>query len=121
MYDHHSLTKNAVDTALYNWKHHIWPNTIISTDVYQTLASQNFPVPDSMLFDPINEHSIAIEFKPPTENKRGILTGVGQGISYLADSSFAYLFTPSILEGFQLEVYLQVTLGLYQYLNLRVC
>lgn len=107
MYSHHSLTKNAVDTAVYNWKHNIWPNTIISNDVYQTLASQNFPAPDSMLYDPINEHSIAIEFKPPTENKRGILTGVGQGISYLVDSSFAYLFTPSILEGFQLEAYLR--------------
>lgn len=104
---HHSLSKNATDKALSNWKHSIWSNSTISTDVYQTIAAQTFPSPDSMLFDPTGSRSIALEFKPQTETKRGILTGVGQAIAYLQSASMAYLIAPERLEGYNLSGYLK--------------
>lgn len=75
--------------------------------MYQTVASQTFPAPDSMLFDPSYKRSIAFEFKPPTETKRGILTGLGQAIAYLQSSSLAYLVVPSkCADGYDLTNYL---------------
>jgi hypothetical protein len=85
----------------------VWSNTLISADVYQTVAAQSFPSPDSMLFDPSQNRSIALEFKPPTENKRGILTGVGQAVAYLKSASISYLVVPSRLEGYNLSEYLK--------------
>ncbi len=104
---HYLLSKNAIDTALSKWKHGEWPNRLVSAEVYRTLAAQSFPAPDSMLFDPTHDRAIAFEFKPPTENKRGILTGFGQAVAYLsASASLAYLVAPSILDGFDLRSYL---------------
>lgn len=104
---HYMLSKNAVETALSKWKHGEWPNRIISTEVYRTLAAQTFPAPDSMLFDPAFDRAIAFEFKPPTENKRGILTGFGQAVAYLSSSaSISYLVAPATLDGFDLKTYL---------------
>lgn len=104
---HHALAKNATDVALLKWKQGTWPNSVISVDVYQTIAAQAFPSPDSMLFDPTNRHSIAIEFKPPTETRRGILTGVGQAMAYLSSASLSYLVAPKMLEGHDLSGYLE--------------
>lgn len=94
------LCKNATDKALYSWKHNEWNNGIISADVFRTNASQSFPSPDSMLYDPTRNRKVAFEFKPPTETKRGILTGLGQALVYLENASMAYLVSPTHVEGY---------------------
>ncbi len=60
-----------------------------------------------MFFDPDNKRSIAFEFKPPTETKRGILTGVGQSIAYLSEASVSFLIAPSHVEGYNIAVDLE--------------
>lgn len=59
-----------------------------------------------MLYDPTKKHTIAFEFKPPTESKRGILTGLGQAFAYLSLSSLSYLIVPKLLEGYELSSFL---------------
>lgn len=103
---HHLLTKNATDKVLHSLKHSVWSNELISASVYQTVAGASFPAPDAMLYDPEKHRSIAMEFKPPTESKRGILTGLGQSIAYLSDASLSYLIAPSVIEGYDIGSYL---------------
>ncbi|NOR55166.1 MAG: hypothetical protein GQ531_03060 [Sulfurovum sp.] len=107
MYNHHMLCKNATDRAIYNWKHDIWSNDLISPEVFRTNASQSFPSPDSMLFDPSQNRRVAFEFKPPTESKRGILTGLGQTLVYLENASLAYLVAPSHVEGYAIGDFME--------------
>ncbi|MFI3331714.1 MAG: hypothetical protein R3Y38_07915 [Rikenellaceae bacterium] len=49
---------------------------------------------------------ITFEFKPPTETKRGILTGLGQSIAYLSNSNLSYLIIPEMLEDFRIADYM---------------
>jgi len=107
MYNHHMLCKNATDKALYNWKHNEWDNTIISANIFRTNASQSFPSPDSMLYDPSRSTKVAFEFKPPTESKRGILTGLGQSLVYLENASMSYLVAPTHVEGYEIGSYME--------------
>ncbi len=114
------LCKNATDKALYNWKHNEWGNDIISADVFRTNASQSFPSPDSMLYDPGNNRKVAFEFKPPTETKRGILTGLGQTLVYLENASLSYLVAPTRVEGFEIGEFMESVFRNNIYGNLPV-
>ncbi|MFA4853117.1 MAG: hypothetical protein WC868_06110 [Bacteroidales bacterium] len=49
---------------------------------------------------------VSFEFKPPTETKRGILTGLGQSIAYLNSSNLSYLIVPQKLEDFEIGNYM---------------
>ena len=49
---------------------------------------------------------MSFEFKPPTETKRGILTGLGQAIAYLQRSSVSFLIAPEEIEGYNMKGYL---------------
>ena len=54
-----------------------------------------FPSPDRTFRDLEKKTRILLEFKPFTENKRGILTGLGQCIAYLNKSHASILVCPS--------------------------
>jgi hypothetical protein len=101
------LCKNATDRALYNWKHNVWSNELISSEVFRTNASQSFPSPDSMMYDPTRSRKVAFEFKPPTETKRGVLTGLGQTLVYLESASLSYLVSPARVEGYDIGPFMR--------------
>ena len=78
-------------SMLRNWKRGNWLESPISKEVYLTTAHSNWPCPDGAMYDANNELSIGIEFKPHTETKRGIQTGIGQSLTYLDKFSASYL------------------------------
>lgn len=61
-------------------------------------SSAPWPRPDGGLADDPNELTLALEFKPPTETKRGILTGLAQATAYLRDHSASVLVVPERLD-----------------------
>ena len=69
--------------------------TLQYLNVYLISAFSNWPAPDGAMYDPTNKHSIGFEFKPFTETKRGIQTGIGQSLTYLDKFSLSYLIIPS--------------------------
>lgn len=75
-------------------------------DFYRVGTSAEFPSPDATFYDPTNKVLASFEFKPPTETKRGILTGVGQSIAYLQSSNISFLVAPKRLEDYDLGSYL---------------
>ena len=102
---HDSMAKQLIETLLNKWK--VENNSsILSEKVYLTKSESNFPSPDGTFYDPQNNFSIALEFKPPTETKRGILTGLGQSIAYLNKHSLSYLVVPSKVEYFDMKSYM---------------
>ena len=104
---HHMMAKDSTDAVLGNFKTGAWKCAgIFGTLFYRTGTSAMFPSPDARFYDPTNKISVAFEFKPPTETKRGILTGVGQSIAYLQDNDMSFLLAPKVLSGFDLESYL---------------
>jgi hypothetical protein len=102
---HDSLAKTVIETLLARWKGSE-KSEILSHDVFLTKSNSSFPSPDGTFFDPINSFSSALEFKPPTETKRGILTGLGQSIAYLDKHSLSYLVIPSQVEQFDIQTYM---------------
>lgn len=102
---HDSMAKQVIETLLTKWKVNN-ESEILSSDVFLTKSESSFPSPDGTFFDPINNFSSAFEFKPPTETKRGILTGLGQSIAYLDKHSLSYLAIPSKVEHFDMESYM---------------
>ena len=102
---HDSMAKQLIETLLEQWK--VQGNSsILSEKVYLTKSGSTFPSPDGTFYDPQNNFSIALEFKPPTETKRGILTGLGQSIAYLNKHSLSYLLVPSKVEHFNMQKYM---------------
>ena len=79
----------------------------MGTDFYRTGVDSSFPSPDAAFYDDDKNIMVSFEFKPPTENKRGILTGLGQSIAYLNSSNISYLIIPKTLEGFDMQVYME--------------
>jgi hypothetical protein len=103
---HDSMTKQLTEVLLNKWKINNESN-ILSNEVYLTKSESSFPSPDGTFFDPKNKFSSALEFKPPTETKRGILTGLGQSIAYLDKHSLSYLAIPSKVEYFDMQSYMK--------------
>ena len=102
---HDNMAKQVIETLLAKWKID-GDSQILSNGVFLTKSESNFPSPDGTFFDPSNNFSSALEFKPPTETKRGILTGLGQSIAYLDKHSLSYLAIPSRVEHFDMETYM---------------
>jgi len=105
--NHHILAKVATDEVLSKFKKNEWKCAGgLGQEFYRVGTSADFPSPDAAFFDPTNKLIISFEFKPPTETKRGILTGVGQSIAYLQDSNISYLIAPKMLGNYNIGNYL---------------
>ena len=105
--NHDRLSRLFMNELIKNWRDKNWNDSIISDKVFGVGINKSWPCPDGSYFDPTNNISIGIEFKPHTENKRGIQTGIGQCITYLQDFSVSYLMCPEYVEGFNISGYLK--------------
>ena len=105
VHDRHS--SNCQRALLKMWRKGKVPNSPISKEVYLTNAYSSWPSPDGAMYDPKNKFSIGFEFKPYTEKKRGIQTGIGQSLTYLDKFSLSYLIIPSMVENFEMGDYLK--------------
>ena len=104
---HHILAKTTTDSILGHFKDDSWNCCNgLGTDFYRVTTDASFPSPDAAFFDKKNKFLVSFEFKPPTETKRGILTGVGQSIAYLRECSASYLIAPERLEDYNLGEFL---------------
>lgn len=105
--NHHVLAKATTDAILQNSKSAVWQyNGNCGADFYRVGTSADFPSPDAAFYDPANKKLASFEFKPATETKRGMLTGVGQSIAYLESCDLAYLISPHIIDGFNMGSFL---------------
>lgn len=104
---HHLVAKQTTDAILAKFKAGVWQyGGAYGVDFIRTGVPAVFPSPDAAFYDPANKVLAYFEFKPDTENKRGILTGIGQSIAYLQQCNLSYLIAPKRLSGFNLEGYL---------------
>lgn len=105
---HHLLAKTTTDEILNNFKTGSWTYGASGhgTNFLRTGTPADFPSPDAAFYDSVNKELAYFEFKPETETKRGILTGVGQGIAYLEKCNLSFLIAPKLLAGYDLESYL---------------
>jgi uncharacterized protein YnzC (UPF0291/DUF896 family) len=105
--NHHLLAKTTTDSVLANFKSGHWKCVNnIGQDFYRVGCDSTFPSPDAAFYDDTNKILVSFEFKPPTETKRGILTGLGQSIAYLNNSNLSYLIVPEKLEDFEIGKYM---------------
>ena len=107
---HHQSAHKVAKEVLNNWRNGKWENEFVSNVIFRTHPSSIFPSPDADFLDQDKNTKISIEFKPHTESKRGMMTGLGQSIAYLNKSDASYLVSPSRLSedlDFDLEIYLK--------------
>lgn len=115
---HHRLAHVVTDSILKKFKEEKWSIEIpsedskgkkIGSDFLRDSVESSHPSPDAAFYDEGNKIRVAFEFKPEySENKRGILTGLGQSIAYLTlEYSASYLIVPNTLKGFDLEEYMK--------------
>lgn len=105
--NHHLLAKATTDSVLANFKSGAWKCVNdVGKDFYRVGCDSTFPSPDAAFYDETKKLVVSFEFKPPTETKRGILTGLGQSIAYLNSSNLSYLIIPQTLEDFQIGNYM---------------
>jgi len=96
--NHHILGKIATDSILKKFKEGDWKCCgNIGKEFYRTGVPASHPSPDHAFADDVNKIRVTFEFKPPTESKRGILTGLGQSVAYLNNSDISYLIIPKKL------------------------
>jgi len=106
--NHHLLAKTTTDSVLANFKSGNWTClNNMGADFYRVGCDSTFPSPDATFYDDVRKMMVAFEFKPPTETKRGILTGLGQTIAYLKNSNIAYLIVPDRLDDFLIGNYMR--------------
>lgn len=106
--NHHILAKTTTDSVLRKFKEAAWEYANgKGKDFYRVGTNASFPSPDAAFYDPTNNVIAAFEFKPPTETKRGILTGIGQSIAYLQSSNISFLVAPNRLGDYDLGGYLR--------------
>ena len=94
---------------LENFRTGKWKNKLISDKLLMRRTNKNWPSEDGNFYDQVNNKSLALEFKPLTEDKRGVQTGIGQCITYLNRFSKSYLFCPREVENFEIANYLKDT------------
>jgi hypothetical protein len=105
--NHHLLAKATTDSVLANFKSGAWNCcTDVGTEFYRVSCDSTFPSPDAAFYDDAKKLMVTFEFKPPTETKRGILTGLGQSIAYLNSSNLSYLIVPQTLEDYRIGEYM---------------
>lgn len=105
--NHHILAKATTDAVLAKFKCGEWSyGNGFGQDFYRVGTNADFPSPDAAFYDSTNHNLASFEFKPPTETKRGILTGIGQAIAYLQSCDLSFLIAPRQLEDYDLGTYL---------------
>ena len=105
--NHHIMAKTTTDSILSKFKSEEWKCCDgIGKDFFRVATDATFPSPDAAFYDENRRFLVSFEFKPPTETKRGILTGVGQSIAYLQECNISYLIAPEYLEDYNLGVFL---------------
>ena len=106
--NHHIMAKEATDAILSKFINGNWKCCKnVGTNFYRTNTFADFPSPDATFVDEGNKILVSFEFKPPTETKRGILTGLGQAIAYLERATISYLIVPKTIEDFDMESYMK--------------
>jgi hypothetical protein len=107
--NHHMLAKTTTDAVLANFKSGAWGclEENIGPSLYRIGCDSIFPSPDASFYDPQTKKQINFEFKPDTETKRGILTGLGQTIAYLKKSHASFLVIPEYIEDFPIANYME--------------
>lgn len=106
--NHHIMAKTSTDAILSHFKDGSWKCVkTLGKNFYRTNVFADFPAPDASFVDEENKVLVSFEFKPPTETKRGILTGLGQAIAYLGRCHVAYLICPQYVEDFNIADYLK--------------
>lgn len=109
---HHIKTKQATDSILDKFKRGVWLcGSKNGKDFYRTNTFSDFPAPDATFADEKSNFVVSFEFKPPTETKRGMLTGLGQAIAYLQRASVSFLIAPHYIGTFNMKDYLS---GIYK-------
>ena len=106
--NHHLLAKATTDSILAHFKSGAW-NCLndVGVNFYRVGCDSTFPSPDAAFYDEAKKLIVSFEFKPPTETKRGILTGLGQSIAYLNNSDLSYLIIPHTLEDYRIGEYMK--------------
>ena len=104
--NHHEGARITTNYLLSKWKKGEWLNNFVTQDVATRKSSANFPSVDAEFDDSKSKAVISCEFKPATETKRGILTGLGQAVAYLNNADASYLIAPSEIDGFDMEKFL---------------
>jgi hypothetical protein len=105
--NHHLLAKTTTDSILAKFKLDEWKCCgNVGTGFYRVGCNATFPSPDAAFYEDDRNLLVSFEFKPATETKRGILTGLGQSIAYLNSSNLSYLIIPQKLEDFEIGEYM---------------
>lgn len=105
--NHHIIAKQTTDAILSHFKDGSWKCAgKLGADFYRTNVFPDFPIPDSVFADDKNKVLLSFEFKPATETKRGILTGLGQCIAYLDRCTYSFLIIPDKLDGVEISEYI---------------
>lgn len=95
-------------------------DTVFSADCHIT-SSRQWPVPDFVLQDDINDITAAAEFKPPGQSKREYLTGLGQAVAYTRDFDYGILVVPDLSDdGYRIAAHIKDILQLNEYTNIPI-
>jgi hypothetical protein len=78
---------------------------VFGSDIVIT-SSSDWPEPDFVFSDPSSRTMYGFEFKPPGQERREYLTGLGQTLGYLKRFEQALLIVPEEAEGFKIATYL---------------
>jgi hypothetical protein len=106
---HHRSADHVAKHVLQKWRNGQWLNDYISPAVTLAQSPADFPSPDSDFQDFTKQTRVSFEFKPYTETKRGMMTGLGQAIAYLRKANVSYLVSPSKIDDFDMEDFLRST------------
>ena len=123
---HPRSAKKIGNLILSSWKsEQVWRSSFIGYDAQLCMSEGVFPSPDRTFRDLTKQTRILLEFKPYTESKRGILTGLGQCIAYLNKSHASILVAPSKIkedsgEDFDMGAYLEKTFKKFIYGKLPI-
>ena len=123
---HHRSAKKIGNHILSSWRtEELWRSNFIGNDAQLCSSEGVFPSPDRTFRDLTKKTRILLEFKPYTETKRGILTGLGQCVAYLNKSHASILVSPSKIkaehgEDFDMGNYLEKTFKKFIYGKLPI-
>jgi len=106
---HDRTGKEVVDSILKKFKEGEWECCgNMGQDFYRTATPKTHPSPDHAFADDANKIMVTFEYKPQTESKRGVLTGLGQSVAYLNKSDISYLVIPEKLVENAYDIELQM-------------
>ena len=104
MTDHDRVGKEVIDSILKKFKEGKWKclkdekgMKDVGKYFYRAGTLKTHPSPDHAFADDTNKIMVTFEYKPQTESKRGVLTGLGQSIAYLNKSDVSFLVIPKKL------------------------